>query len=160
MRIASCYYNPVPAPLQPVYKLKKFACRALKGRGAKSGIRVIYSWNEEIKEVTLKTANEKPCKVVGKTILKNKKMQLNLYDGKNIITDQKVAVADTVLIDLKNKKITKVLALDKNATVLIIRGKHAGETGKVEKKNSKVEITIGKNLITLSKASVFVIENE
>jgi hypothetical protein len=26
-----------------VYKIKKFACRALKGRGAKSGLRVIYA---------------------------------------------------------------------------------------------------------------------
>jgi hypothetical protein len=29
-----------------LYKLKKFACRALKGKGANSGIRVIYSFYE------------------------------------------------------------------------------------------------------------------
>ncbi len=28
-----------------IYKIKKFACRALKGRGAKSGIRVIYAFH-------------------------------------------------------------------------------------------------------------------
>lgn len=28
------------------WKIKKFACKSLKGRGAKSGIRVIYSWCE------------------------------------------------------------------------------------------------------------------
>lgn len=28
----------------PVYKAKKFACRSLKGKGAKSGIRVIYAY--------------------------------------------------------------------------------------------------------------------
>ena len=27
-----------------IYKLKKFACKALKGRGSKSGIRVIYAY--------------------------------------------------------------------------------------------------------------------
>jgi len=27
-----------------VYKIKKFACKALKGRGSKSGIRVIYAF--------------------------------------------------------------------------------------------------------------------
>ena len=27
-----------------LYKLKKFACRALKGKGVKSGIRIIYSF--------------------------------------------------------------------------------------------------------------------
>ena len=28
-----------------IYKLKKFACKALKGRGIKSGIRVIYAFH-------------------------------------------------------------------------------------------------------------------
>ena len=31
----------------PIYKVKKFACRSLKGKGAKSGIRVIYAHFEE-----------------------------------------------------------------------------------------------------------------
>ncbi|MFI5176119.1 MAG: hypothetical protein ACHQKY_14760 [Terriglobia bacterium] len=34
-----------------IYKLKKFACRALKGRGSKSGIRVIYAFYKEILKV-------------------------------------------------------------------------------------------------------------
>jgi len=29
------------------FKIKKFACKALKGRGAKSGIRVIYAFHRE-----------------------------------------------------------------------------------------------------------------
>ena len=36
---------------EPVYKLKKFACRSLKGKGNKSGIRIIYAYNEEFKKV-------------------------------------------------------------------------------------------------------------
>lgn len=30
-----------------IYKAKKFACKALKGKGAHSGIRVIYAYHEE-----------------------------------------------------------------------------------------------------------------
>lgn len=30
-----------------IYKAKKFACRALKGKGAQSGIRVIYAYHEK-----------------------------------------------------------------------------------------------------------------
>ena len=30
-----------------IYKTKKFACKALKGKGAQSGIRVIYAYYEE-----------------------------------------------------------------------------------------------------------------
>jgi len=36
-----------------VYKGLKFACRALKGKGAHSGIRVIYAYFEEIDQVEL-----------------------------------------------------------------------------------------------------------
>jgi len=31
-----------------IYKAKKFACKALKGKGAQSGIRVIYAYHEEV----------------------------------------------------------------------------------------------------------------
>ncbi len=30
-----------------IYKAKKFACKALKGKGARSGIRVIYAYHED-----------------------------------------------------------------------------------------------------------------
>lgn len=33
------------------WKIKKFACKALKGRGVKSGIRVIYKWKQQEKKV-------------------------------------------------------------------------------------------------------------
>jgi hypothetical protein len=30
----------------PVFKLKKFACQSLKGKGVQSGIPMIYAWNK------------------------------------------------------------------------------------------------------------------
>jgi mRNA-degrading endonuclease RelE of RelBE toxin-antitoxin system len=36
-----------------IYKARKFACRALKGRGANSGIRVIYAYDESAKAICL-----------------------------------------------------------------------------------------------------------
>ena len=36
---------PVGGP--KVYKAKKFACRSLKGKGVRSGIRIIYAYGEE-----------------------------------------------------------------------------------------------------------------
>lgn len=35
------------------WKIKKFACRSLKGRGVKSGIRIIYNWRPDSSKVTL-----------------------------------------------------------------------------------------------------------
>lgn len=34
-----------------IYKIKKFACKALKGRGSKSGIRIIYAFHCQRSEV-------------------------------------------------------------------------------------------------------------
>lgn len=34
-----------------IYKAKKFACKALKGKGAKSGLRIIYAYTPESDEV-------------------------------------------------------------------------------------------------------------
>lgn len=36
-----------------IYKAKKFACRSLKGKGAQSGIRVIYAYFEEEDKIEL-----------------------------------------------------------------------------------------------------------
>lgn len=36
-----------------VYKARKFACRSLKGRGVKSGVRVIYTYSENTDAIKL-----------------------------------------------------------------------------------------------------------
>lgn len=36
-----------------IFKAKKFACRALKGKGARSGIRVIYAYSEDKDKIEL-----------------------------------------------------------------------------------------------------------
>lgn len=43
----------LPFEVPQVFKVKKFACKALKGRGAKSGIRVIYAYYAETDTVEL-----------------------------------------------------------------------------------------------------------
>ncbi len=37
----------------PIFKVTKFACRSLKGRGARTGLRLIYAFLEEEKCITL-----------------------------------------------------------------------------------------------------------
>ena len=44
---------PIPNSDIKVYKAKKFACRALKGRGSDSGMRIIYSYASKEDKVTL-----------------------------------------------------------------------------------------------------------
>ena len=35
-----------------IIKVKKIACKALKGRGVNSGLRLIYAWNQETGKIT------------------------------------------------------------------------------------------------------------
>jgi len=85
---------------------------------------------EEIKEAD---ALKKIAKVESKKTLKGKKTQLNLSDGNNFISNVKCNTNDSVIIDLKNKKIKKCLSLKEKANVLIFTGKHAGKKGVVIK---------------------------
>ena len=87
----------------------------------------------EVRETTRK---EMVLKVVGKKILKNKKIQINLLYGKNIISDEKVKVGDSVVI--KEKKIAKILHLEKGKEVIIFAGKYKGKEGKIEKIENKM----------------------
>jgi len=43
----------LPVENPKVYKAKKFACKSLKGKGVKSGIRVIYAYAEEKDKIVL-----------------------------------------------------------------------------------------------------------
>ncbi|MCA9487662.1 MAG: KOW motif-containing protein [Nanoarchaeota archaeon] len=92
---------------------------------------------EEIKD---SDALSKISKIVNKKTLKKKKSQINLFDGRNYLTDQKVSVNDSVLIDLKGHSIKKVLPFKEKANVLVIGGKHTGKIGTVEKINNELKM--------------------
>ncbi len=101
----------------------------------------------------------KPCKIMGKTMIKGK-LQLNLYDGKNLVVDAgSYKVGDTLLLTLPDKKITKNLKLEKKASIFLIGGKHIGETGNVEDivKNRIIYRDNKGNLVETSKEYAFVI---
>ncbi|MBI1935148.1 30S ribosomal protein S4e [Candidatus Woesearchaeota archaeon] len=113
----------------------------------------------ELAKIPKEEASTKPCKVIGKTMV-NGKLQLNLYDGKNIIADKNVCNSgDTVLLDLPGNKISKHLKLEKKSLVFLTGGKHVGEMGSVEDiRSDKIVYKDEKgNLIETSKKHAFVI---
>jgi small subunit ribosomal protein S4e len=87
----------------------------------------------DVEEISEKEAKEKVSKIIGKKVVKNKKTQLNLWDGRNYLSDIKCQVNDSVIIDLEKNKILKCLPLKEKCEVLIIGGKHAGAKGIVQK---------------------------
>ncbi len=86
-----------------------------------------------IEEINDKEAGKKVAKIIDKKILKGKKVQLNLNDGNNFLSDIKCKTNDSVVIDFKTKKITKCLPLVEKAKVIVFAGKHAGKKGTIEK---------------------------
>jgi small subunit ribosomal protein S4e len=89
---------------------------------------------EEIKEIE---AEKKISKIINKTVLKGKKTQLNLSDGRNFLSDIKGNTNDSVLINLKQGKIEKCLPLKENSNIIVFSGKHVGKTGKIIELNQE-----------------------
>ncbi len=89
--------------------------------------------NKKFNLVTIdaKDADSKIVKIIGKKILGDGKVQMNLRDGQNFLNKDKFSVGDSVVLDTKKDKISKVLGLRKGAKVEIIGGKHAGEKGEL-----------------------------
>ncbi len=78
-------------------------------------------------------AMQKPCKIIGKKILKGGKLQLNLFDGKNMkVENGQYSVGDSVLLSLPSLAITQHFKLQKNAAIFLSGGTHIGESGIVE----------------------------
>ena len=87
----------------------------------------------QIEKISAGEETHKIAKVINKRILKGKKIQLNLSDGRNFLSDIKCNVNDSVLIDLKKKKIEKCLPLKEKGKVLVFAGKHAGKKANINK---------------------------
>ena len=110
----------------------------------------------------------KPCKIINKRILKKGKIQLNLYDGKNILVDKdSYKVGDTIIIDLEKKQIINHLKLAKGATIYLTAGKYIGHIGKLndsftEKgmQPNKIEVIKGKEKFVTLKDYAFVVPED
>lgn len=113
---------------------------------------------EEIKE---NESNYKISKIINKKTLKSKKIQLNLSDGRNFLSDIKCDTNDSVLINLDKRKIEKCLPLKEKKNVIIFAGKHSGEKGiiiKVDLKNKMVGLNINKKTINVLIKQIMIIE--
>jgi small subunit ribosomal protein S4e len=94
----------------------------------------------------------KISKIINKKILGKGKAQINLNDGRNFISKEKISVGDSVVFDINEKKISKIIQLKQGSSVVAISGSHIGETGKIEDINEKkkeAEIRLGEKKVNL-----------
>lgn len=115
----------------------------------------------KIKEIKEDEADKKVSKIVNKKILKGKKIQLNLSDGRNFISNLKCHINDSVLINLKKEGIEKCLPLKEKAQVIVFAGKHSGEKGMVSKmkpESKAVEVNINRKKVNILIKQLMVVE--
>ena len=76
-----------------------------------------------------------PRKVMGKSVIRNGKYQINTLSGLNVLVDKKtfdsIRVNDSIIYDTDKKKIDKVIALKKGAKVYLYDGRYKGQFGEV-----------------------------
>lgn len=69
----------------------------------------------------------KLCKIIGKTIVKKGKIQLNLHDGRNLLTENsKINVNDSLILDLAKKTVKEHFPFEKGCALYLTGGKHPG----------------------------------
>lgn len=84
-------------------------------------------------EIPSSEENIIPLRVEGKTTIKGGKVQVNLSNGWNFITDKDVyKVTDVVLFDSKERKPSKHLKMEKGNLVYVIGGTHSGKVSEIK----------------------------
>jgi len=116
----------------------------------------------ELEEINENETGRKIAKVINKKILNGKRVQLNLHDGRNVISDMKCGINDSVLINFIEKKIEKCLPLKENSEAVVFAGKHSGKRGDIkildrEKKIVELE-TNDKEKINVLLKQIIVVE--
>jgi small subunit ribosomal protein S4e len=94
----------------------------------KMHVRSMLDKHGRIEFVSIKPAEAKwkLVRVENKRSVKGGHMQINLHDGTNILSKEKVKTGDVLQLSLPDMKIMKVLKFKKGAQSLIIGGSHVG----------------------------------
>ncbi|MBO8181326.1 MAG: 30S ribosomal protein S4e [Archaeoglobus sp.] len=92
-------------------------------------------------------ADRKIYKITGKTLVKGGKVQLNLFDGTNILATNEFATKDSIVLKIPGKEIIEHLKFEEGVLVMIIGGTHAGEIGRI--KDYKIVRGSAPNLVTV-----------
>lgn len=113
-----------------------------------------------LEEINENESAKKISKIIGKKVIKGNKMQINLMDGRNILSNTKIKVNDSAVVSFKENKIEKIIPLEEREKAFIFAGKHSGEKGIIkkiipEKKMAEVDVN-GKEIKVLIKQLIVI----
>ncbi len=111
-----------------------------------------------MKKISKKEAETRLCKLTDKTHTRQG-LQLNCLDGTNLLVKKDgYATGDTLVLNVKDNKVVDHLKLEKNAHVLLYKGKHAGIVTRVEDlQQDKIYFKIDKHTHQTQKSYAIVI---
>ncbi len=102
-----------------------------------------------LEEADSKDSDKKLCKIINKKTLSGKVFQLNLHDGRNILTENnEYKPGDSILISLPDQSIQDHFKLASGCKAIIVDGKNMGLQGKVSDMPKRVSMT-SKNIVSL-----------
>jgi len=109
--------------------------------------RIVFDEKGRYVPIEIEDDNLKLYKIVNKTMVKGGRIQLNLFDGTNILADNSYKTKDSILMEIPEKKIVDHLPFEIGALVMITGGTHAGEIGRV--KDYRIIRSSSPNLVTV-----------
>jgi small subunit ribosomal protein S4e len=120
-----------------------------------------------LQKITDDEAEIKLLKITNKTCFGNR-MQLNMHDGSNMLVNgNEYKTGDTIVFDIKDRKIKDVFRYEKGSIGIVTRGKRIGSVGRVEKviitkssRPNEVIMRISDRLVTLPRDYVFIIGSD
>jgi small subunit ribosomal protein S4e len=129
----------------------------------KESFRVILNKNGKLDIIKIdeNESKTKICKIIGKKMIKNM-VQVNLFDGRNIISENKECnVGDSLVIEVPKQNIKSTLKLNRGASVLITKGKNAGRIAVVDDiKGDIMKCRADDDVFETLKSYAFVVGNE
>jgi len=98
--------------------------------------------------------SKKIVRVTSKSTINKGKMQIGFHDGRSIISDTKVNVGDSCLIQVPDVKIIEVIKLETGVNGLVTRGINSGQTGKIEAIENGTFILPKRVILTLGERKI------
>ena len=122
----------------------------------KKDYRILFDKRGKLTLVPIETddAKWKLCKIEKKTIIKERRVQLNLHDGRNkIVEKDQYKTGDVLKINFKDKKIDDIYKFEKGTVSMITGGSHIGEVANI----SDIQTTISSksNLVKMKGSTEF-----
>ena len=129
-------------------------------------VRAMLDKHGRIEFVPIKAADSKwkLARVENKRNIKGGHTQINLHDGTNILSKEKVKTGDVLQLNLPDLKVKKVLKFKKGAQSIIIGGAHVGSistiVGEETTRSTKPNLVMYENFQTIRPYSFVVGEKK